>query len=149
MVTTDPTPGICEKATGAATNTLLIKSIHKLINAFDKYEKERLDIGQKLDNIKEVVNNSVNEAIEEREMQNGNLTYLNFTNKLNEILSATLLENVVKEMRNIINGGEQTINDKSVTLTQENLSVDSESAFRSYSHNGSMKTYITLLLDMT
>ena len=151
LVTTDPTPGICEKATGAATNTLLIKSVHKLINAFDKYEKERLDIGQKLDNIKEVVNKSVNEAIEEREMQNGNLTYQNFTNKLNEIqteqanMSKTLLENAVEEMRNIINGGEQTINDNSVTLTQENLSVDSESAFRSYSHNGSMKTYYTPL----
>jgi len=45
LVTTDPTPGIRKKSTGAATNTLLIKSVHKLINAFDKYEKERLDIG--------------------------------------------------------------------------------------------------------
>ena len=61
-------------------------------------------------------------------------------------MSKTLLENAVKEMRNIINGGEQIINDNSVTLTQENLSVDSESAFRSYSHNGSMKTYYTSLV---
>ena len=30
-------------------------------------------------------NNSVNETIEETEMQNGILTYHNFTNKLNEI----------------------------------------------------------------
>jgi len=126
LVTTDPTPGICEKATGAATNALLIKSDHKLINAFDKYEKERLEIGQKLDNIKEVVNNSVNETIEEREMKNGNLTYHNFTNKLNEIqpeqanMSKTHLENAVKEMRDIIYSGEQTINNNSVALTQEN-----------------------------
>jgi len=101
LVTVSPTPGICEKSTGRATNTLLIKSVHKLIHAFVKYEKERIDIGEKLDSMKEeVVISSVNEAIEEKEIRNGNLTYFNFSNKLSQIqteqvnMSKALLQEV-------------------------------------------------------
>ena len=36
--------------------------------------------------MKEVVISSVNEAIEEKEIQNGNLTYFNFSNKLSQVL---------------------------------------------------------------
>ena len=86
LVTVSSTPGICEKSSGKATNTLLIKSVHKLIHAFLKCEKERIDIGEKLDSMKEVVISSVNEAIEEKEIQNGNLTYFNFSNKLCQVL---------------------------------------------------------------
>ena len=98
------------------------------------------------------MNNSVNEAIEEREMQNGNLTYHNFSNKLNQIqtehanMSKTLLEKAIEEMREIVNGREQTNNSNSVPLTEENLMVDSEfSSFHTYSHNDSMKAYHTPL----
>ena len=150
LVTVSPTPGICEKATGQATNTLLIKSVHKLIHAFDEYERERIDIGKKLDNMKEVVISSVNEAIEEREMQNGNLTYFNFSNKLSQIqseqvnMSKALLQEAIEEMKGIVNGGEQTNNHNIVPLNDENLRVNNEfSSYRSYSHNGSKKTYYT------
>jgi len=146
LVTVSPILGICEKSTGKATNTLLIKSVHKLIHAFDKYEKERIDIGEKLDSMKEVVISSVNEAIEERDMQNGYLTYFNFSNKLSQIqseqvnMSKALLQEAIGQMKGIVNGGEQTNNHNIVPLTDENLRVNSEfSSYRSYSHNGSKK----------
>ena len=150
LVTLTPTPGVCEKSTGQTSNTLLIKSVHKMIHAFDKYEKERIDIGEKLDSMKEVVMSSVNEAIEEREMQNGNLTYLNFSNKLSQIqteqvnMSKALLQEAIEEMKGIVNGGEKTNNNNIDPLTDESLRVNSESSsYRSYSHNGSKKTYYT------
>jgi len=149
LVTVSPTPGICEKSTGQTSNTLLIKSVHKLIHAFDKYEKERIDIGEKLDSMKEVVISSVNEAIEEREMQNGNLTYSNFSNKLSQIqteqvnMSKALLQEAIEEMKGIVNG-EQTNNNNIDPLTDKSLTVNNEPcSYRCYSHNGSKKTFYT------
>ena len=98
IVTTDPTPEICETPTGAARNTTVLKAIDKMTVAFDKEQKERVLEKEALKNMAQNLKEAVKEGYEEKALENGHLTFDN----LSAILDSKL-KVVVEDTRDNLN----------------------------------------------
>uniref|UniRef100_A0A6S8STW9 Uncharacterized protein n=1 Tax=Chaetoceros debilis TaxID=122233 RepID=A0A6S8STW9_9STRA len=84
IVTTKPTPGILVKSTGSARHTKIMKAVDEILDIVKEDKKERAQLREErkllLEDVKKVVKN----AIEEKAMQNGHLTYESFAKIINE-----------------------------------------------------------------
>jgi len=156
LVTTEPTKGFCDKSTGAASNTKLIKSVHQILHAFDQYEKERVNMEETIKTLPAVVGDAVKKAMEEKALQNGHLTYDNVSTIIVdmearfETKTQNLLNSAVDEMRRVVGGGLNQPPQRSHQTQQQPPPTGDTSpqptVFQDYSHSGSVKRYHVPLL---
>ena len=84
VVTTKPTPGVLEKATGTARHTKIMKAVDEILDILKVDREERAELREErkilLDDVKKVVK----DAIEEKAIENGHLTYESFAKIIDE-----------------------------------------------------------------
>ena len=108
LVTINSTNGFCDKATGLASNTNLIKAIHEMINEFNKDREERISLVEKFDSMMTEIKDSVKQAYEEKALENGQLTHKNVIKIIDSrqeqsrIHHQTMLDVAVDKISNLI-----------------------------------------------
>ena len=88
IVTTDPTPEICELPTGAARNTKILKAIDKMTDAFKEEKKARELQQEAIQNMAQDLKEAVKAAYEEKALDNGHLTFDNVSSILDAKLNS-------------------------------------------------------------
>jgi hypothetical protein len=86
LVTTEPTKGVMEKATGATRHTKIMKSLREIKHVLEQIGIEREDRVNRDEELKNIMKEAVKEAFEQKALELGHLTYEN----VNELMDRKL-----------------------------------------------------------
>ena len=142
IVTTDPTPEICETPTGAARNTKIFKAIDKMTIAFEEEKKARELQQEAIQNMKQELKEAVKEGFEEKALENGTLTFENFSSILDVKLKVhgdTMNDKMNKAMDELkrsiqVEDGNKQREQGNNNLVESEGASTSTSTFKTYSH---------------